>query len=194
MTPLFWAALLLLAALTLAVLEMFVPSGGALGFFAFVVAAMGVFVAYYYAGPIAGTVFLGIAVVAVPVLLSVAVQVWPHTPIGRSVLIPLPEHADEVLPDDEERRLLKTLIGRRGVARSDLLPSGRVQIDKKTYDAVSQGMPIDQGQAVQVIAVRMGGLVVRPIEALEAEVVSHDDPLAQPIEKFGLDPLDDPLA
>jgi membrane-bound ClpP family serine protease len=193
MTPFFWAALLLLFALALAVAEMFIPSGGVLGVLAVVAAGAGVFVAYYYEGPVTGTIFLCVMVISIPILLGVAVQVWPHTPVGRSVLIALPESSDEVLPDDEERRLLKSLVGKRGVVRSELLPSGRVQIDKGAYDAVSQGVLIEEGRQVQVIGVRMGCLVVRPLEAIEAEIAAPDDPLAQPIENFGLDPLDDPL-
>ncbi|MBW3597246.1 MAG: hypothetical protein KY475_08225 [Planctomycetes bacterium] len=192
MTPLIWATLLLLLALTLAVMELFIPSGGVLGFVSVLAAAAAVFIAYYYEGPITGTIFLFVIVICAPILLNVAVRVWPHTPIGRSVLIALPETSDEVLPDDEEDRRLASLVGSRGVARSDLLPSGRVQIGKSHYDAVSQGVPIDAGQQVQVAAVRMGCLVVRPLEAIEAEI-PPDDPLAQPIENFGLDPLDDPL-
>jgi membrane-bound ClpP family serine protease len=194
MSPLIFAALLLLLALALVVLEMFVPSGGAISVLAALSAGGGVFLAYYYGGLVTGTLFLGAVVIAVPVVLAVAVQVWPHTPIGRSVMIGLPESEDEVLPDDPERQALKSLIGRRGVAKSDLLPSGAVLVDKQTYDALSEGMAIDRGQAVQVVAVRMHALVVRPAEIAADEPAHYSDPLAHPLEEFGLDPLEDPLA
>jgi len=194
MTPLFIATVLFIVALVLGVLELFLPSGGALGLLAVASAATAVFVAYYYGGLLLGTVFLGVVVVAVPVFLAAAVHVWPHTPIGRSVLIALPERGDDVLPDDATKRELQTLIGCTGVAQCDLLPSGAVVIGKKTYDAVSQGVPIDRGQPVQVIAVRRHDLVVRPIDAMEAQVAQTDDPLARPLADLGLEPLDDPLA
>jgi membrane-bound ClpP family serine protease len=193
MGPLVFAGLLLLLALALAVVEMFVPSGGVLGVLAALAAAAGVTVAYYYGGMLIGTIFLGAVAIAVPALLALAVQVWPHTPIGRSVLITLPESEEEVLPEDPQRELLKNLVGRRGVARSDMLPSGAVQIDKQTYDAVTDGMAIDARQSVQVVAVRMNTLVVRPAEKAETEPAPTSDPLAQPIESLGLDPLE-PLA
>jgi membrane-bound ClpP family serine protease len=190
MSPLVFAAVLLFFALALAVLEMFVPSGGVLGVLAALAAAAGVVIAYYFGGVLAGTLFLGAVAIAVPVLLAVAVQVWPHTPIGRSVLIALPESEEDVLPDDAERQRLKNLIGRRGTARSDMLPSGAVQIDKHVYDAVADGMAIDAGQAVQVVAVRMNCLVVRRAAGVEDQPSSATDPLSQPIENLGLDPLD----
>jgi membrane-bound ClpP family serine protease len=193
LSPLIIAALLLLLALALAVLEMFLPSGGVLGVLAALAAAGGVVVAYYYGGPLAGTLFLGAVVVAVPALLAVAVQVWPHTPIGRSVLIALPESDEEVLPEDPQRQRLKSLVGLRGVARSDMLPSGAVEVEKHTYDAVAEGMAIDAGQKVQVIGVRMNCLVVRPASEIEEESPASTDPLSQPIESLGLDPLE-PLA
>jgi membrane-bound ClpP family serine protease len=193
MSPLVFAALLLFIALALAVLEMFVPSGGVLGVLAALSAAAGVVVAYYYGGVLTGTLFLGAVAIAVPALLAVAVQVWPHTPICRSVLIALPETEEEVLPNDSERQRLKALVGRRGTARSDMLPSGAVQIDKHTYDAVADGMAIDAGQPVQVVAVRMNCLVVRPAAEIEEPPSPTSDPLSQPIESLGLDPLE-PLA
>ncbi len=194
MTPLIWAVVLLGVALALGVLELFVPSGGALGMLAVATAGMGVFLGYYYGGLVMGTLFLGAVVVALPAFLAAAVQIWPHTTIGRSVLIGLPERDDDVLPGDETGRRLQSLVGRTGVARSDMLPSGAVLIGKQTYDAVSQGMPIDRGQPVQVIAIRMHCLVVRPTDALEAQLATAEDPLSQPLADFGLDPLDDPLA
>ena len=190
MSPLLFAALLILLALALAVVEMFVPSGGVLGVLAALAAGAGVIVAYYYGGLVVGTLFLGVVALAVPALLALAVQVWPHTPIGRSVLIALPETEEKVLPEDPQRQRLKKLVGRRGVARSDMLPSGAVQIDKHTYDAVADGMAIDAGQSVQVIAVRMNCLVVRPAANVEAETFPTSDPLAQSIESLGLDPLE----
>jgi membrane-bound ClpP family serine protease len=193
MSPLLIAAILLLLALMLAVLEMFVPSGGMLGVGAALASGAGVAVAYYFGGPLVGTIFLGAVVIAVPVLMAAAVQVWPHTPVGRSVLIALPESDEDVLPDDPQRQVLERLVGRQGLARCDMLPSGAVEIDKQVYDAVTDGRAIDAGQSVQVVAVRMNTLVVRPLEVAATEPAPDDDPLAQSIESLGLDPLE-PLA
>jgi membrane-bound ClpP family serine protease len=193
MSPLLIAAILLLLALMLAVLEMFIPSGGMLGVGAALASGAGVAVAYYFGGPLVGTIFLGAVVIAVPVLMAAAVQVWPHTPVGRSVLIALPESDEDVLPDDPQRHVLERLVGRQGLARCDMLPSGAVGIDKQVYDAVTDGRAIDAGQSVQVVAVRMNTLVVRPSEVAATEPAPDDDPLAQSIESLGLDPLE-PLA
>ena len=65
-----------------------------------------------------------------------------------------------------------------------------MQIDKHTYDAVADGMAIDAGEPVQVIAVRMNCLVVRPAVDIATEPDRINDPLAQSIESLGLDPLE----
>ena len=97
-----------------------------------------------------------------PAALAAAVKWWPDTPIGRMMLIPLPKSPEEVLPETENYRGLKNLVGKRGTARGLMLPSGIVLIDNKPYDAVSEGMTIEAGQNVLVVAVSTQRLVVRP--------------------------------
>jgi membrane-bound ClpP family serine protease len=188
---LFWAAAaLMLLGLALASAEVFVPSGGLIGFLSLVsvLAAIGL---AFYRGPAYGVSFLMVAAIAVPAVLITALHFWPETRLGRRVLLDVP-NSDDVLPDDEQRRELKSLVGRVGEAKSLMLPGGVVLIDGHHVDAVSEGMAIDKGAWVKVVEVRGTRVVVRPTSEHPSPRVP-DDPLSQPIDELGLNPFDDPL-
>lgn len=189
--PVVWAAVLMLVGVSLAVLEIFVPSGGAIGFLAIVSVLSAIGLAFYR-GPWYGLSFLGAAVVALPAVLIAAFQYWPDTPVGRRVLLEPPTR-EQVLPEDEQRRFLKCLVGRIGQAQSLMLPSGAIAIEGHHVDAVSEGMAIEKGQWVRVVEVRGTRVVVRPSEEPPKQP-DPDDPLSRPIESLGLDSFDDPLA
>ncbi len=104
-----------------------------------------------------GLLFATITVFAVPILVATAFKYWPKTPMGKAFLGE-PLTGEEVLPEDPRRALM----GRVGVARSKMLPSGAVEIDGQMIDAVTQGQAIDPGTYVVVIEVRANRVVVRP--------------------------------
>jgi membrane-bound ClpP family serine protease len=190
MDPLLWAVLLLALGLTLMVAEVFIPSGGVLGFLSIVSLVSGVVMAFYNRGLVAGVVFLSVIAVLVPGALAVAFRWWPSTPMGRRLLLEVPT-SEEVLPDTPQRRALRQLVGKLGTAKSVMLPSGAVVVDGHSIDAISEGMPIEAGQRVRVIEVRGNRVVVRPADDAAPE---GDDMLSRPIESLGLDALDEPLA
>ena len=190
--PLAWAALLMLIGLGLVVLEVFVPSGGIIGFLSLVSLLSAISLAFYR-GPWYGLSFLSIAVIALPIVLVAALRWWPETPMGRRVLLEAPS-SEEVLPDNDQRRSLKALVGRIGEAKSLMLPSGSVSIDGRTVDALSEGVAIEKGQWVKVVEVRGTRIVVRPTEEAPSPRAPADETLSQPIESLGLDPFEDPLA
>ena len=197
MDPMLWSIFLLIAALALIVFELFVPSGGVLSFLAAAAAVASIVVAFT-AGPRQGMMMLVVTTVLVPIVLGSAIRWWPHTPIGRLILINRPENPDDVLPDTDEYRGLKPLIGKLGTAKTKMLPSGSVTIDGRTHDAVTEGMPIEPGQPIRVVDVRTNRIVVRPSsehppQTQPATPVASDDPLSQPIDALGLEGLDEPL-
>jgi membrane-bound serine protease (ClpP class) len=189
MVPLVWSALLLLLGLMLVIVEVFVPSGGVLGFLAIGSLMSGIIMAFYHSGAEIGFLFLTLTAVAVPTVLVIAFRWWPKTPMGRRLLLEVPT-SEEVLPDTPERRTLRQLVGKLGVAKTVMLPSGAVSIAGQTIDALSEGTPIEAGQRVRVIEVRGNRVVVRA----DDQAQPTDDVLSQPIESLGLDSLDDPLA
>jgi membrane protein implicated in regulation of membrane protease activity len=108
----------------------------------------------------------------VPSALIAAVNWWPETPIGRMILIQRPRSSDDVLPETPAYRTLKDLVGRRGLAKGVMLPSGVVVIEGKSYDAVSEGTPIEAGQAILVVSVSTQRLIVRPDNTIRAELAA----------------------
>lgn len=196
MDPAPLSILLLLLGITFIVLELFIPSGGVLGCIAAVSLVGSVLVAFAGRGMTFGTIMLVVNVVVTLVVIPLTIRIWPHTPFGRAILIGKRD-ADDVLPDDEEYQVLKTLVGRQGKARTKMLPSGMVVIDGKEYDAVSVGVPIEKGQRIQVVSLQTNHIVVRPASENEPQEkpVAEEDVLARPLDSLGIDPFDeDPLA
>jgi membrane-bound serine protease (ClpP class) len=196
MEPYFWPVVLLLVGVAIGVVELFVPSGGVLSVLAGL-CFLGAIAMAFLQSVQTGLVMLTATAIVVPLLLAVAVHFWPNTPIGRRILGKRPEHPDEVLPDSEAYRGLKGLIGRRGRANCKMLPGGSVLIERRSYEAVSVGMAIDENSPIEVVDVRMGRLVVRPSDRAEADeppespAKKADDLLSRPIDSLG---IDDPLA
>lgn len=162
MTPLAWITALVALGLALVILEVFVPSGGVLGFFSVLAIVAGVVMAFVQQGPAVGMLVLAATVVAVPIALAVAFRIFPLTPLGRRVIAAPPDRG-AVVPDAERRDLLRSLMGNAGRATSDLLPWGEVEVDGATYEAMSESGPISSGCEVEVVGVQAGGLVVRGV-------------------------------
>jgi membrane-bound ClpP family serine protease len=194
MDALLWCFILLLVGISLIFLEIFIPSGGLLSLL-----AAGSFIATLVVGfsdsLYLGTIMLLVITILVPVTVGVAVKWWPRTPLGKLILIKRPDDEEDVLPDTEPYRGRKQLIGKRGVAKTPLLPSGDVKLEGRVYDAVSDGMAIEAGQPIKVVAVRTQRLVVRPLNAKELaeeqEAEPAEDILSTPIDALGIDPFDE---
>ena len=144
-------------------------------------------------GPMTGLVFAAATVFVVPILIATAFKYWPKTPMGKAFLGELPTDED-VLPTDSRR----TLLGRVGVARSKMLPSGAVEIEGQMIDAVTQGQAIEPGAYVVVVEVRANRVVVRPAgkDQRPGNQSAKDikDILSRPIDELGIESLEDPLA
>jgi membrane-bound serine protease (ClpP class) len=187
----YWALALLLLTLGLglAMLEVFFPSGGILGFLciASIVAAV---VLGFKSGSGVGTAILLTALFGLPAVVISALHWLPDTPFGRQLILKVPT-SDDVLPVDDEKDSLKNLIGCVGQARCKMLPAGAVKIGGRTIDAVTEGMAVEQGQKVRVIQVRGNRVVVRPVDDDELPPAADaEDPLSRPIDSLGLEPFD----
>lgn len=172
MSPLIWSILLLILGLVFLVLEFLVPSGGALGVLC-ALSFLAAIVVGFIAGPWTGATILLAECLIVPASVSAAVRWWPDTPVGKLMLIQRPRTSDEVLPETVAYRGLKDLVGRRGQSKGLMMPGGSVIIDGKTYDAVSEGQPIDPHQPIIVVGVSTQRLVIRPDNTIEAQLADH---------------------
>ncbi len=173
MSPLMLALILLVAGLCLAVLEVFIPSAGVLGFVAAVLMVASVIYAYVKCDMATGTAFLGATVVFVPILIGMAMRIWPHTPIGRMVLL---DSAIDSQEDEQERAARNSLVGQRGIARSRLLPGGIVEIDGQQHDVVIIGSPAEKGDLVEVVEVEGNHILVTRVDENEQELDSPPQP------------------
>jgi len=188
--PLIWSILLMVVGCVVLALEVFIPSGGILAVLS-AAAFIGLILIAFRSGPRTGFAFVATTAVVVPAVVALAFKYWPKTPMGKAFIGELPTDED-VLPDDPRRELL----GRVGVVRSKMLPSGAVEIEDQIIDAVSQGQAIEPGQYVTVVEVRANRVVVRPARENErpGSKITSEDMLSRPIEELGIESLDDPLA
>jgi membrane-bound ClpP family serine protease len=215
MDALVWIVALLVVGLAVLVLEVFIPSGGVLGFLSVLAIGAAIVMAFLEQGAAVGLAVLAISFVAVPAVLSLAFRWFPDTPLGRRVLPP-PPGADDVLPAAEYRRRLRDHVGRRGHVTRELMPWGEVTIDGLVCDALSESGPIAAGAEVEAVAVEGRGLVVRsragtppptkplPVEPHPAgptvEPSSAEQPaqagplLSKTLEEFDFEQLDPPAA
>ena len=185
--------MLIVLGVALGVLELFIPSAGVLAALSIASIIAGVVVGFL-SGPLVGLGVLVTVIVGLPAGMVVAVKWWPHTPIGRRILLRV-GNSEEMKPDDDFHRGLKALIGCYGEARSKMLPSGAIVIDGKTIDAFSEGVPIEPGQRVVVLDVQGTMVLVRPVDDDEvpppAEVPGE---MSQPIDSIAPDPFSDETA
>jgi membrane-bound serine protease (ClpP class) len=187
-----WPAALLLLGMGFVILELFIPSSGILSVLAGASVIASIYVGFMQ-GARFGVASLVMAIVVVPIFLAIAVHFWPKTPIGRLIFMQ-PATEEEVLPQDAEYRERQMLLGKYGIAKTKMLPSGAVVIEGRTYDAVSRGNPIEPGDTVRVVSVGGNRIVVAPADPQQAaQSVSSGDVLSQPIDSLGLDAFEDPL-
>ena len=174
MSPWTWTIIFVFSGLLFAVLELFLPSGGLLAFFSLASFSAAVVFAFHQ-GMEFGLAFLGILLIGLPVLVWQLFMIWPHTPIGRRML--LEPDDDPALQNDPEKDALQTLLGKTGVAQSRMMPSGIVLLDGIKYDAVSEGEPIDPGISVIVIQANKLNIVVRAVPTPAAPVLTPRRPV-----------------
>jgi membrane-bound serine protease (ClpP class) len=190
-----WPFGLLLVSIVLLVLETLIPSAGMLGILSALALLCAIIVAFLNFGMLGGMLFLVGCVALAPIVFSLLVHYWPKTPIGRRILI-RPPKADDVLPRHQQS--LKALIGKIGTSISPMLPGGTIRIEGQRIDAVSEGIPIDPGTVVEVIAVQGNQLVVRTVSDPNKRLVStRNEPvdiLSQPVDSIVSDPFQDPLS
>jgi membrane-bound ClpP family serine protease len=188
----FFYLLVILAAFYLFLIaEFFLPSGGMLGVAAVATLIAAIVIAFSHS-LLTGAAVIGFVLLTTPLVLMGMVRVWPHTPIGRRMLNRRPGQEAAAIPRRTTARgvPIDDLVGRIGVAKTNLLPSGMVTIDGEKLDAVSTGMPIDSGSQVVVTHVELGRLHVRAATASDHVVPHEPEPQSPPSLEGSLDAFD----
>jgi len=144
-----------------AIAELFIPSAGVLSLLAGTSLVAAVVVAFLMGRTQGFLTLLGVVVFS-PVAVYVAIRVWPHTPIARRLILTGPSAIAKA--GDLARLDPKSLEGRVGTVKTALRPAGRVVLDGRPIDCVTEGGLVDVGRKVKVLAVQGSRVVVRPVE------------------------------
>ena len=154
MDPLHLAILLFAVGLVLLVLEALLPAYGMIGLLgaASILGAVG---ACFWVDQRVGLGALAGAAVLTPLLWAAWVRVWPHTPMGKRMI--LHTVAGDVRPANTVRP------GQSGVAVSELRPSGECAFGDERVEAYSEQGIIPAGRAVRAVSVSGNRVLVRPV-------------------------------
>ena len=147
------------------VVEILIPSGGIIGIAAGIVAVSGV-VAFWMEGPLWGlssTLFL---IVMIPLAFQFAVKVMPHTPFGKMLILGSEEDGereefDRIKAEAAEHERVESLIGRQGVAQTDLRPGGAANFNGEHMEVNSERGVIEAGTPVVITHVEGTFIKVR---------------------------------
>ena len=152
---LFGAAAVFLAA------EIFLPSHGLLGIFSGIFAIAGV-VGMFLFSPILGALSALALMIIAPVTFYYAIKFYPHSPVGKRVMLGAPDAAD-THGFARESHDLALLIGKHGIAATLLRPAGTVEVEGHRIDCVSEGEVIPAGAAVEVVHVAGMRVIVKAV-------------------------------
>lgn len=162
---LLWGLGLLAAAVLLVIVEVFIPSGGLIAVMSAGSAIAGV-VVLFNVSTTWGLIGALVVLVLAPAAFAFSLKVWPHTPIGKRLVLgdrTEEEIAADAMREVQAREVLDALVGAEGVAISDLRPVGKVQIDGQRYDALSESTLIRAGTRVRVTFADGSQIKVRPV-------------------------------
>lgn len=156
---------LLAAGILLVVVEVFIPSGGLIAVAAAGCAIAGVY-CLFRVGTTWGLAGIGAVLVLGPASFGFALRIWPHTPIGRKML--MGEVTEEQLEaqraeEERQREQFRAMVGAEGVALTPLRPIGAVRIGSEKFEALAETTIIEAGQKVRVVAAQDNQLKVRAI-------------------------------
>lgn len=173
-----WALLLLFVGILLLVAEVFIPSGGAISVMATVCLVAALVCAWYAWWPKSqGYFWIFIASMAalLPSVISAAFYVWPNTPIGKRAILeaPTPEEVESFVELQEK---YGRMVGKIGETATLLNPAGIIRIDGERVHCQSEGMIIEPGLPVRIIAVQGNRVLVRRT-VLEPQAAGDDSPL-----------------
>ncbi len=168
MSTLAWPLLLLAFGLLLLIAEVFIPSGGLIGFLALFCLGLSLWRAFQESFDL-GLKFLLADGVLLPLAIALAIHLWPRMPLAKRVFLPRPSPEEIEVSHSSQR--LDHLVGQLGRALTPLRPSGLVDFDGRRLDALAEEGLIPAGALIRAVRVRGAELIVRlapdpPLEEL----------------------------
>jgi len=139
--------------------EVLLPSGGVLSIIAAGLFVYSIYLAFTSISFDAGVMLIMADIVILPILAIIGLKALGRSPLAlRSSL----QKSDGVVSYDEK---LSDLVGKEGVAVTNLRPSGTVRIENRRIDVVTRGDFIEKGAAVEVVKVEGSRVVVKQKQA-----------------------------
>lgn len=166
-----WAIAAILLGVLFLALEIFLPSGGLLMILSLFFVGAGVVLIFFTpesegGGTTTGIITIVGLLVLLPVIGGALFYYWPYTPMGKAVFLPQPTE-EEAAVVTEAQEAFEELRGKTGKTLTLHQPSGATNIQGKRYDSTTEGVFVDAGQYVKVIAVNGSQLVVRALSTRE---------------------------
>jgi membrane-bound ClpP family serine protease len=178
MSTLVWPLLLLAFALALLVAEVFVPSGGLIGLLGLSCLVVSLWQAFRHSSGL-GLALLAADFVLLPIALSLALYLWPKTPLAKRVFLK-PPGPEEIEASDPSQRL-DHLIGQFGRALTPLRPSGVVDFEGRRLDGLSEAGLIPAGALVKAVRVRSGQVIVRDAPEIDLDLDPSPETESPPV-------------
>jgi membrane-bound serine protease (ClpP class) len=167
MSPVLFAILLLIVGLSLAVLEVLLPSGGLLSIMCFLSLVACIVVAAGHSGQLA-LLFTFLVVFLTPTVLLLAFKILPRTPWGRRLILRAPDQQESAsasrVVSATTSQGLDDLMDAQGTAATPLRPSGIGEFGSRRVSVVTLGEMVEIGQPIRVVEVRGNNVVVEPVE------------------------------
>lgn len=139
--------------------EVLLPSGGVLSIIAAGLFVYSIYLAFTSISFDAGVMLIMADIIILPILAVIGLKALGRSPLAlKSSLL----KSDGVVSYDEK---LSDLVGKEGVAVTNLRPSGTVRIENRRIDVVTRGDFIEKGAAVEVAKVEGSRVVVKKTQA-----------------------------
>ena len=104
-----------------------------------------------------------LSAIGIVLLSGIGLWAWarffPRTPMGRKLILER-DGKQQKASDDRSQ----SLMGMSGKAVAPLRPSGTVEIGGHRYDVITEGVWVEAGTEIQVVAVRGSRIIVRPAQ------------------------------
>lgn len=108
----------------------------------------------------------GVGVLVIAVAFS---RFLPQAPLFRRMVLSPPPPEERVFMDKHEAVAdYSHLVGAKGVAATDLRPSGKADIDHRLVDVIAEAEPLDRGTPIVVVDARGNRVVVRSTSGVES--------------------------
>lgn len=155
MDPLVLAALLFGIGVALIVAEMFLPGHGMIGVLGALAILGAVGVCFRVNQWLGLGVLVGVLLLS-PLAVTIAVKIYPRTPLGRRMILP---------PIENPSAAAAVKLGQVGVALSELRPIGVCDFGEQRVEVLAEHGLVRPGTKVQVVAIINNRPTVRAIEA-----------------------------